>query len=73
MVWAIGLSIFILVSFSNLQKGLPGDPYGDITRGQKETNRELNVVRTIVYLIMIFEFVQIIGFVFGLAYQPQDY
>lgn len=73
IVWAIGLSIFFLISFNGMQKGLPGDPYGEITRGQKETERELNVVSTIVYLIIIFESLQIIGFVFGLAYQPQDY
>jgi hypothetical protein len=33
VVWAIGLSIFFLISFNDMQKGLPGDPYGDITRG----------------------------------------
>ena len=31
------------------------------------------MVSTIVYVIIIFESIQIIGFVFGLAYQPQDY
>jgi hypothetical protein len=70
IVWAIGLSIFFIVSFNEMQRGLPGDPYQSITRGQKEVNRELNVVSTIVYVIMVFESVQIIGFVFGIAYQP---
>jgi len=68
IVWAIGLSIFFLVSFNDMQKGLPGDPYQSITRGQKEVNRELNVVRSIVIAVMGFESLQIVGFVFGIAY-----
>ena len=33
IVWAIGLSIFFLVSLNEMQKGPPGDPYNEITRG----------------------------------------
>ena len=73
LVWTIGLSIFQLVSFYQLERGPAGDPYNMITHGENERKRELDVIRTIVITLLIFELAQIIGFVFGLAYQPQDY
>ena len=65
------MSIFILDSINKLEHGNLSRPWynhKDIYR-----NREMGAIRLIVRLIVGFECVQIIGFIFGVLYQPTDY
>jgi len=71
LAWTISLSIFILDSINQLERGNLSRPWynhKDIYR-----DREMNAIRLIVRLIVGFECVQIIGFIWGVLYQPTDY
>ena len=71
LVWTISMSIFVLDSINKIENGNLSKPWynhKDVWR-----DKELDTIRLIVRLLLGFECLQIIGFVFGVLYQPTDY
>lgn len=71
LVWTISLSIFTLDSINRIERGdvqRPWQTNTDIWR-----DKELETIRIIVRLLIGFECAQIVGFMFGVLYQPVEY